>query len=76
MLQNSAKICRLPFFTSFRKENFTVMLRNSQLRESANPYQYIIKLLVKSGQYKRRKSNKMLDNQTFLSTRHFLHESY
>jgi hypothetical protein len=55
------------------KENFRVILPISQLRESVDPYQYvIIKLLVKSGQYKTRKSNEMLDNQTFFSTRHFL----
>lgn len=35
-----------------------------------------MKLLVKSGQYKTRKSNEMLDNQTFFSTRHFLPESF
>jgi len=76
MLQNSGEIYRLPFLLPLEKENFTVILPISQLRESVGPYHYIIiKLLVKSGQYKTRKSNEILDNQTFFSTHHFLQES-
>jgi hypothetical protein len=76
MLENSAEIYWLPFLLPFVKENFRVILFISQLRESVGPYQYIIiKLLVKSGQYKTCKSNEILDNQTFFSTHYFLQES-
>lgn len=50
------------FLLPLAKENFRVIFPISQRQECVDPYQYIIiKLLVKSGQYRTRKSNEILD---------------